>query len=77
MLKIAVSKLRENIYQMLDSIIKTGKPIEIERKGHRLIISRVEPTNRLARLEKKSLMKSDPESLVHVDWSSEWKPHLK
>ncbi|MBI4405710.1 MAG: type II toxin-antitoxin system Phd/YefM family antitoxin [Deltaproteobacteria bacterium] len=76
-MKLTVSKLRENIYQILDSVLKTGRPIEIERKGKRLRISAVEPLRKLERLEKRDIMATDPESLVHLDWSSHWKPKLK
>lgn len=76
-MKLTVSKLRENIYKILDSVLKTGRPIEIERKGRRLRISAVEPARKLERLERRDVMEADPESLVHLDWSSQWKPKLK
>lgn len=71
---VTASKLRQNIYQLLDRVIETGQPIELERKGRKLRIVTVEPVSRLARLPKRQCIKGDPEKLVSIDWSSEWKP---
>jgi hypothetical protein len=40
---LTASKLRENIYKILDQILETGVPVEIERDGKLLRISTVEP----------------------------------
>lgn len=74
---ITASKLRENIYQLLDWIIKTGQAIEMTRKGKKLRISLVEPPGKLTNLKERDVMVCDPDSLVHLDWSKEWKPKLK
>lgn len=37
-MKITASKLRENIYRVLDQVVETGVPVEIERRGRRLKI---------------------------------------
>lgn len=76
-MKITASKLRENIYRVLDQVVETGVPVEIERRGRRLkIIPADEPTRgKLDRLEPRpDAIVGDPEDLVHLDWSSEWKP---
>ena len=39
---ITASKLRENIYRILDGVIETGEPVEIDRGGRRLRIVVVE-----------------------------------
>ncbi len=33
------SKLRANIYRMLDEVLETGQPLEIERNGKTLVIA--------------------------------------
>lgn len=74
---ISASKLRENIYQILDEILQTGEAVEIERKGQRLRIVKVdEPTrSRLDALpERPGFLLCDPDEIVHVDWSGEWQP---
>ena len=73
---ITASKLRENVYRILDEIVKTGVPVEIERNGHKLKILPEEHVNKLANLIKRpSYLKGDPDEIVHIDWSIEWKPH--
>jgi len=71
---VTPSKLRQDIYQLLDRVIETGQPLEIERKGRKLRIVPAESVSRLARLRKRKCIKGDPEKLVSIDWSSEWKP---
>jgi hypothetical protein len=73
---ITVSALRGNIYRLLDKILESGKPLEIERKGKRLQIIPKEPDSKLSRLTKHTCIQGDPESIVHVDWSDEWKSDL-
>ncbi|OFW42550.1 MAG: hypothetical protein A3J29_07290 [Acidobacteria bacterium RIFCSPLOWO2_12_FULL_67_14b] len=74
-MSITASRLRSNVYQILDTILETGTPVEIERKGRRLRIVPAEPGKRLARLvARPKYLKADPESIVHLDWSTEWRP---
>lgn len=74
---LTASKLRENVYRILDQVLETGVPVEIERKGRMLQIVPVEPPGRLANLKPNpDLVVGDPEDLVEMDWSSEWKPYL-
>ena len=76
--RLTASHLRQNIYRILDEVIETGQPVEIERKGS------------VVRIETKGQDKSifeilarhpgsivgRPDDLVHVDWSQVWKPDL-
>ena len=71
---LTASKLRENIYKILDQILETGVPVEIERDGKLLRISTVEPPSKLENLRPRKFLRGDPEDLVHLDWSSEWRP---
>ena len=74
---LTASKLRENVYRILDEVLETGVPVEIERRGRMLRIVAVEPAGRLANLRTNpNLIVGDPEDLVHIDWSSEWRPYL-
>jgi hypothetical protein len=76
--RMTASQLRQNIYRILDEVIETGRPVEIERKGK---VLRIE-TER----QEKSIFETltphpgsivgDSEDLVHIDWSQEWKPDL-
>jgi antitoxin (DNA-binding transcriptional repressor) of toxin-antitoxin stability system len=76
-MKVTASKLRENIYKLLDQVLETGAPVEIERRGRRLRIVAADepPRDKLSRLSRHSdTIVGDPQDLVHLDWSGEWKP---
>jgi prevent-host-death family protein len=74
-MSITASRLRANVYKVLDEVLETGTPIEIERRGKRLRIVPVEPGRRLERLVRRpGYLKVDAESIVHLDWSAEWRP---
>lgn len=71
----SVSRLRADLYRLLDHVLETGIPLEVERNGKRLRIVPVENGDRLARLKPHpEYLNADPESLVHLDWSDEWRP---
>lgn len=71
----SVSRLRANLYRLLDRVLKTGVPVEVERGGRRLQIVPVENGSRLDNLKPQpQYLNADPESLVHLDWSAEWRP---
>jgi hypothetical protein len=70
--KVTASKLRQEIYTLLDTVLETGIPLEIERKGRLLRIVSDKKPSKLARLKKRSCIVGDPESIIHMDWSKEW-----
>lgn len=74
MKKLTASKLRENIYRILDDVLKTGKETQIERKGRIIKIVPEKIYNKLKTLKRRSYLKCDPEEIIHLDWSEEWKP---
>lgn len=72
---ITASELRARIYNLLDQVLETGEPLEIERKGRILRIVAEEQPSKLGRLVRRDhVIKGDPDSLIHVDWSAEWRP---
>ncbi|QSB13613.1 type II toxin-antitoxin system Phd/YefM family antitoxin [Natronosporangium hydrolyticum] len=72
---ITASELRQNVYRLLDEVLRSGEPLEIERGGRRLRLVPVEAPDKLARLQAHpGAIVGDPEDLVHLDWSSEWRP---
>lgn len=75
-MSVTASTLRANIYRILDEVLETGRPVEIERRGRRLRIVAVAPDEpRLSALEAHpEYVVGDPEDLVDVDWSAEWRP---
>jgi hypothetical protein len=72
---ISASTLRADIYRLLDQVLETGQPLEIERKGKVLVIAPRERGSRLDRLPRRDdFIAGDPADLVSVDWSGEWRP---
>jgi hypothetical protein len=74
---ITASKLREDVYRILDEVLESGVPVEIHRKGKKLKIIRAEESESswLDNLpERPWVVEGDPEDLVHIDWSKEWRP---
>lgn len=68
------SQLRENIYRILDQVLETGIPVEIVRHGKLLRIVPIETRSKLDNLKPRPYLLSDPEDLIHQDWSGEWQP---
>lgn len=73
---ITASKLRADVYRILDEVLATGEPVEIQRGGRTLLIVSTDASmSRLARLRPRpDLVVGDPDDLVNVDWSGEWQP---
>jgi prevent-host-death family protein len=73
-MSLTASKLRENIYRILDQVLETGVPVEIRRKGRTVRIVPAVPPSKLERLKQRDYLTCDPDSIVHLDWSGEWRP---
>jgi len=70
---LTASKLREDIYRILDHILATGEPVEIERNGRRLRIVADDAPSKFTRLVRRTdVVVGDSEDFVHLDWSGEW-----
>lgn len=74
---VTATELRQNIYRLLDQVLDSGEPLEIERNGRRLRVVPADVPNKLDLLEPHpDFIVGDPENLVHMDWYHEWKPYL-
>lgn len=71
---ITASQLRADVYRLLDQVIETGVPLEVERGGHLVRITVQPKVHWLDRMIKRDTMVGDPESFVHIDWSDCWDP---
>lgn len=72
---ITASKLRENIYRLIDEVLATGVPLEVERNGRTVRIVSADAEPRLGRLVRRAdVVVGDSADLVDVDWSAEWRP---
>lgn len=66
---ITIKQLRTNLCKIIDQVIQTGEPIEIEHKGNIVKIVRDKPKNNLSKLTKHpDTMIGVPEDFVHVNW---------
>ena len=72
-MKITATSFRRNLYSLLDRVIETGNPIEIERKGKIIRILSIEPKSRFSNLKKRNIINGNPDDIISTDWSKEWK----
>ncbi len=73
---ITASQLRADVYRLLDRVIETGEPLEIERNGVVLRLVPPRPTHWLDRMPRREVVVGDPEALAEVEWSGSWSPEL-
>ena len=73
---VKVTELRKNIYSILDQVLESGEPIQIERNGRVLTIEPDKRPSKLSRLKKRKIVVGDPQDIVHADWSGEWNDDL-
>jgi hypothetical protein len=74
---INATKLRANIYRVLDRVIKTGESAEVKRRDQKLLIISQRPHGlKLENLPKRNALACTPEELVETSWDREWKSTL-
>jgi hypothetical protein len=76
---ISVTELRANIYNIVDDVLRTGQPVDIERGGKKLrimpISNEAAVTGKLNKLiARPEAITGSPEDFTHIDWSHEWNP---
>ncbi|MCA9560414.1 MAG: type II toxin-antitoxin system Phd/YefM family antitoxin [Myxococcales bacterium] len=76
-MRVSASKLRADIYRLLDKVLETGEPLVIERNGRELRIVCDPPRSRLDLIvPNPDVVNGDADDLASIDWSDEWKPLL-
>ncbi|MEB3311431.1 MAG: type II toxin-antitoxin system Phd/YefM family antitoxin [Snowella sp.] len=72
MKSVTPTELRGNLYNLLDEVLSTGIPLEIDRGGKRLRIVPVEAVDKLQRLARRpDVISGDPDELVSLGWEQE------
>ena len=71
-MSITASKLREDIYKILDQAIETGQPVKITRKGTVLHIVPEKRASKLKNLTVRTVFLGDSDEIATMDWSREW-----
>ncbi|MDP2309892.1 MAG: type II toxin-antitoxin system Phd/YefM family antitoxin [Pseudomonadota bacterium] len=74
-MRVTASQLRADVYNLLDAVLQTGEPLEIERGGQLLRIVPARAGSWVDRLRvREGVVVGDPEDLAQLDWSSHWDP---
>lgn len=69
------SAVRADIYNLLDHVLETGEPLLIERGGRMLRVVPDQPQSWVDRLPRREgVVAGDPDDLVSIDWSQDWRP---
>jgi prevent-host-death family protein len=69
---ITVTELRGNIYKLLDEVLRTGVPIEVNKGGKKLKIISSEQSNKLQNLiPRPDVINGNPEDIVNITWDRE------
>jgi hypothetical protein len=76
-MSIKVTELRADLYRIVDRVIETGIPVEIDRNGVKVMLVAERKKTKLENLTAHpGTIVGDPEDIVHMDWSHEWKGKL-
>ncbi len=69
---ISATELRGNIYKLLDEVLNTGIPIEINKGGKKLKIMPADKVDKLQNLvSRPNVIKGNPDELLNISWEKE------
>jgi prevent-host-death family protein len=72
MKKVTLVELSNNIECLLDEVLQTGIPIEINKNGKRLKIVLADQKDKLENLTfKPDAIQGNPDDLVNISWEQE------
>ena len=71
-MRVTASKLRADIYNILDEALKTGIPVEVVHKGRVLSIVPETKPDKLSRLKKRDYFVGDSDEVLRMDWLKDW-----
>jgi len=69
--QVTLTALRQQLFKIVDKVIQTGIPVEIERHGHRLKIVLDDPPRKLANLRSHNAIVGDANDLVDLE-TDQW-----
>ncbi|MDP3231219.1 MAG: hypothetical protein Q8S33_12300 [Myxococcales bacterium] len=80
-MKVTATKLRAELYQILDRVLETGEAVEVTRAEGTVVIKPLRSERRARSAKRKPkpnprLVVGNPDDLIHFDWVSHWKPRL-
>jgi hypothetical protein len=68
---ISLTALRSNLFKIVDQVIETGNPVELERNGHRLKIVLEAKKSKLENLKPHDCIVGNPDELIDLK-VAEW-----
>ncbi len=68
---MSLTALRNKLFKLDDEVIKTGNPVELERKGHRLKIVMEAKKSKLDNLKHHDCIVGNPDELIDLK-VAEW-----
>ena len=72
-MRVTATKLRQNVYAILDEVLEKGIPVEVERKGKILKIMPEKRTSKLSRIKPRpNIWMGDPDDIFKMDWMKDW-----
>jgi prevent-host-death family protein len=81
---ISATKLRADLYRVIDDVIKKGVPVEVELRGRKVRIVPEEPRDKLVSLVKRpGVIVGDPGRLPRIKtfdekmWRKKWNRRLE
>jgi hypothetical protein len=73
-MRVTATKLRQNVYAILDEVLEKGIAVEVERKGKILKIVPEQKKSKLDRLKPRpDIWVGDPSDIFKIDWMKEWR----
>lgn len=66
MAPMTLTSLRNRIFKVVDEVIRTGIPVEIERKGYKLKIVLEEKRSKFNNLKPHDCIDGDPDDLIDL-----------
>lgn len=78
---VSVTKLRKELFKLMDQIAQSGEPVFVDRNGIRIKISRDESSeiskfDRIKKFHGESVLKCPIEEIENIEWDSVWEPHI-
>ncbi len=73
---VTPSKFRSNLYRLLDSVLLSNEPLEINRNGKKLLVVPEHKKSRISSIIPKKISCASDKELINTDWGDEWKPFI-
>ncbi len=73
---VTITQFRKDVYRLFDRTLKSGEPLKVTCKGGTLLLVPPDVKPLAKRLKKRAVLCCEPEEIIHMDWSKQWKPFI-